>query len=175
LIVALRRSDRTKGGQPPFDPVMMCKILALHALYSLSDEGTEFQIKDRLSFQRFLGIGPQGKVPSATTGGRSGRGWRRPRRSTSFRRRQTQNSRFFEVSIWHFHPALSAFAVSSALGVLALRNIRPDHLYRVGVSLKNGAVAGRGRPKTGLPGRSITSRWFRGSEAFLHIHLALAG
>jgi hypothetical protein len=68
LIVALRRSDRTKGGQPPFDPVMMCKILALHALYSLSDEGTEFQIKDRLSFQRFLGIGPQGKVPSATTG-----------------------------------------------------------------------------------------------------------
>ncbi len=67
LIVALRRSDRGKGGRPPFDPVMMFKILVLQALYSLSDEATEFQIKDRLSFQRFLGLGIDGKVPDATT------------------------------------------------------------------------------------------------------------
>ncbi len=40
LIVALRRSDRGKGGRPPFDPVMMFKILVLQALYSLSDEAT---------------------------------------------------------------------------------------------------------------------------------------
>ena len=43
LIVALRRSDRNRGGRPPFDPVMMFKILVLQALYSLSDEGCEFQ------------------------------------------------------------------------------------------------------------------------------------
>ena len=67
LIVALRRSDRGKGGRPPFDPVMMFKILVLQALYSLSDEATEFQIKDRLSFQRFLGLGLDGRVPDATT------------------------------------------------------------------------------------------------------------
>lgn len=67
LIVALRRSDRGKGGRPPFDPVMMYKILVLQALYSLSDEPTEFQIKDRLSFQRFLRMGLDGKVPDATT------------------------------------------------------------------------------------------------------------
>jgi transposase len=67
LIAALRRSVRGKDGRPPFDPVMMFKILVLQALYSLSDEATEFQIKDRLSFQRFLGLGLDGTVPDATT------------------------------------------------------------------------------------------------------------
>lgn len=54
LVAALRRSARGKGGRLPLDPVMMSKILVLKALYSLSNEATEFQIKDRLSFQRFL-------------------------------------------------------------------------------------------------------------------------
>lgn len=67
LIGALRRNVRSKGGRPPFDPVLMFKILVLQALYSLSDEATEFQIKDRLSFQRFLGLGLDGTVPDATT------------------------------------------------------------------------------------------------------------
>lgn len=67
LIAALRRGPRSKGGRPPFDPVLMFKILVLQALYSLSDEAAEFQIKDRLSFQRFLGVGLDGAVPDATT------------------------------------------------------------------------------------------------------------
>ena len=67
LIAALRRGPRTKGGRPPFDPVLMFKILVLQALYSLSDGAAEFQIKDRLSFQRFLGLGLDGAVPDATT------------------------------------------------------------------------------------------------------------
>ena len=33
LIAALRRSDRGKGSRPPFDPVLMFKILVLQALY----------------------------------------------------------------------------------------------------------------------------------------------
>lgn len=66
LVAALRRSPQAKGGRPPFDPVLMFKILVLQALYSLSDEATEFQIKDRLSFQRFLGLGLDGTVPDAT-------------------------------------------------------------------------------------------------------------
>lgn len=45
----------------------MFKILVLQALYSLSDEATESQIKDRLLFQRILGVGLNGKVPDATT------------------------------------------------------------------------------------------------------------
>ncbi len=62
LIAALRRSACGKGGRPPFDPVMMFKILVLQAFYALSDEATEFQIKDRLSFQRFLELGLDGLV-----------------------------------------------------------------------------------------------------------------
>src|SRR5690554_3111542 len=67
LVAALRRSPRGKGGRPHFDPVLMFKILVLQALYSLADEAIEFQIKDRLSFQRFLGLGLDGTVPDATT------------------------------------------------------------------------------------------------------------
>lgn len=33
LIAALRRSPRAKGGRPPFDPVLMFKILVLQAFY----------------------------------------------------------------------------------------------------------------------------------------------
>jgi IS5 family transposase len=39
----------------------------LQALHSLSGEATELQIKDRLSFQRFLGLGLDGMVPDTTT------------------------------------------------------------------------------------------------------------
>jgi transposase, IS5 family len=64
---ALRRSDRGKGGRPPFDAVLMFKILVLQALYNLSDDQTEFQIRDRLSFMRFLGLGLHDRVPDAKT------------------------------------------------------------------------------------------------------------
>ncbi len=39
----------------------------LQALYNLSDEQAELQIRDRLSFLRFLGIGVSAKAPDATT------------------------------------------------------------------------------------------------------------
>jgi transposase, IS5 family len=67
LTAALRRGPRNKGGRPPYDCVLMFKVLVLQALYSLSDEAVEFQMKDRLSFQRFLGLGLDGAVPDATT------------------------------------------------------------------------------------------------------------
>ena len=63
----LRRSDGSKGGRPPIDPVMMLKILVLQALYGLSDEQAEFQIRDRLSFMRFLGLGLADRVPDYST------------------------------------------------------------------------------------------------------------
>jgi IS5 family transposase len=45
----------------------MFKILILQTLYNISDEQLEFQIKDRLSFQRFLGLSLSDKVPDAKT------------------------------------------------------------------------------------------------------------
>ncbi|MBY0273136.1 MAG: transposase [Alphaproteobacteria bacterium] len=60
-------SDRSKGGRPPYDAVLIFKILLLQSLYSLSDEQAEFQIKDRLSFMRFLGLELCQSVPDAKT------------------------------------------------------------------------------------------------------------
>ena len=67
LVRAVPRSDGTKGGRPAFDPVLMFKILLLQAMHGLSDERTEYLIKDRLSFMRFLGLGLSDAVPDANT------------------------------------------------------------------------------------------------------------
>ena len=67
LDAALARSDRSRGGRPPYDPVLMFKVLVLQALYSLSDDSAEFQIRDRLSFMRFLGLDLGDRVPDAKT------------------------------------------------------------------------------------------------------------
>ncbi len=64
---AVPRSDGSKGGRPPFDHVFMFKVLVLQASHSLSDERTEYLIKDRLSFMRFLGLGLADPVPDANT------------------------------------------------------------------------------------------------------------
>ena len=45
----------------------MFKILVLQTLYTLSDDQAEFQIRDRLSFMRFLGLGISDRVPDAKT------------------------------------------------------------------------------------------------------------
>src|SRR3712207_6582591 len=45
----------------------MVKVLVLQASYSLADERTEYLIKDRLSFMRFLGLSLADPVPDANT------------------------------------------------------------------------------------------------------------
>ena len=67
LDAALARSDRSRGGRPPYDVVLMFKVLVLQALYSLSDDAAEFQVRDRLSFMRFLGLGLGDRAPDAKT------------------------------------------------------------------------------------------------------------
>src|SRR6476619_5897217 len=64
---ALGRSDRAKGGRPPYDAVLMFKVLVLQTLYTLSDDQTEYQLRDRLSFMRFVGLGLHDPVPDAKT------------------------------------------------------------------------------------------------------------
>jgi IS5 family transposase len=64
----LRQKQRkSNAGRKPFDVVVMFKILILQSLYNLSDDQTEFQIRDRLSFMRFLGLTLGGRVPDAKT------------------------------------------------------------------------------------------------------------
>ena len=58
--------DKSKGGRPPHDFLMMFKVLLLQRLYNLSDDAMEYQLLDRLSFRRFVGC-DENKVPDAKT------------------------------------------------------------------------------------------------------------
>lgn len=59
--------DESKGGRPPFDILMMFKILLLQGMYNLSDDQMEYQITDRRSFMRFLELKTSDKVPDSKT------------------------------------------------------------------------------------------------------------
>jgi IS5 family transposase len=67
LTEACKKEAKGPGGRPPFDYVMMFKVLILQKLYNMADDKTEYQIKDRLSFQRFLGLSLCDTVPDAKT------------------------------------------------------------------------------------------------------------
>ena len=64
---AFRKERKSNAGRPPFDVVMMFKILVLQRLFNLSDDQTEYQITDRMSFQRFIGLSLGERVPDAKT------------------------------------------------------------------------------------------------------------
>lgn len=61
------KERRSNAGRPAFDVVLMFKILVLQSLYNLGDDAVEFQIRDRISFMRFLGLGFRSTVPDAKT------------------------------------------------------------------------------------------------------------
>jgi transposase, IS5 family len=68
LLEVVRDKERkSSAGRKPFDVVLMFKVLILQSLYNLSDEQTEFQIRDRLSFMRFLDLSLGDDVPDAKT------------------------------------------------------------------------------------------------------------
>ena len=56
-----------KVGRPPYPVIMMFKIHLIQQWYNLSDREAEFQINDRLSFRKFLGLAIEDRVPEATT------------------------------------------------------------------------------------------------------------
>ena len=59
--------DQKKGGRIPWCPVLMLKVLVLQRFYDLSAQEIEFQIMDRFSFLRFLGLRPGDGVPGHAT------------------------------------------------------------------------------------------------------------
>lgn len=61
------RPSRDKGGRPPFPTELMVRVLVLQQLFNLSDEQLEYQLLDRLSFQRFVGLRDSSRVPDANT------------------------------------------------------------------------------------------------------------
>ena len=68
LLEVVRDKERkSSAGRKPFDVMLMFKVLVLQSLYNLSDEQAEFQIRDRLSFMRFLDLSLGDDVPDAKT------------------------------------------------------------------------------------------------------------
>jgi len=64
----IREKERkSSAGRKPFDEVLMFKIMVLQSLYNLSDDAVEYQVRDRLSFMRFLGLSIGDRVPDAKT------------------------------------------------------------------------------------------------------------
>lgn len=61
------RPSRERGGRPPFPTEVMVRALVIQQLYNLSDEQMEFQLLDRLSFQRFVGLRRSSQIPDRTT------------------------------------------------------------------------------------------------------------
>ena len=65
MVLDLFRNNTEKGGRPNFDEITMIKTLFIQELYGLSDEATERELYDRISFRHFLHY-PE-KMPDART------------------------------------------------------------------------------------------------------------
>src|SRR5437016_7738286 len=58
---------KSSAGRKPVDAIVMFRMLVLQALHNLSDEQAEYQVRERLSFTRFLRLGFEDRIPDATT------------------------------------------------------------------------------------------------------------
>ena len=63
----LNKEKKSNAGAKPYDVVMMFKILILQRYYGLGDSQLEYQIIDRTSFKKFLGLESGDKVPDEKT------------------------------------------------------------------------------------------------------------
>lgn len=65
--VAPRKVDPNGGGRPPYPTETMVRILILKRLNNLSDEQMEYQLLDRMSYQRFCGLTHSACIPDRNT------------------------------------------------------------------------------------------------------------
>jgi transposase len=68
----LGQASKGPSGRPPYDYILMFKILILQRYYNLSDDQVEYQINDRLSFMRFLDLTIADDIPTVARYGISG-------------------------------------------------------------------------------------------------------
>jgi transposase, IS5 family len=62
-----RKERKTAAGRPATCRILMFKLLILQRLHNLSDERLQYQVTDRLSFMRFLGLELSANIPDART------------------------------------------------------------------------------------------------------------
>lgn len=67
VVLTAAEMKKSGAGRKPVDAIVMFRMLVLQALHNLSDEQAEYQVRDRLSFTRFLRLGIEDSIPDATT------------------------------------------------------------------------------------------------------------
>jgi transposase, IS5 family len=67
VVLTPDEAKKSNAGRKPFDAILMFRMLVLQSLYNLSDEQVEYQVRDRLSFTRFLRLGIEDRIPDGTT------------------------------------------------------------------------------------------------------------
>lgn len=65
LNAVFKKERKNHSGRPPYDYLLLFKILILQRLFNLSDDQTEYQVNDCMSFMRFLGLSLGDRVPDA--------------------------------------------------------------------------------------------------------------
>ena len=67
VVLTAGAARKSLAGRKPIDALVLFRMLVLQSLYNLSDEQVEYQVRDRLSFTRFLGLGIEDGIPDGTT------------------------------------------------------------------------------------------------------------
>jgi IS5 family transposase len=67
VVLTADEARKSNAGRKSIDALVLFRMLVLQSLYNLSDEQIEYQVRDRLSFTRFLGLGFENRIPDGTT------------------------------------------------------------------------------------------------------------
>ena len=67
VVLTADADKKSTAGRKPTDALVMFRMLVVQSLYNLSDEQAEYQVRDRLSFTRFLSLGIEDRIPDGTT------------------------------------------------------------------------------------------------------------
>ena len=64
---AFAKERKSPAGRKRIDVIVMFKMLVLQQLHNLSDAEVEFQVNDRRSFEKFVGLDVMHSIPDGTT------------------------------------------------------------------------------------------------------------
>ena len=67
VVLTAETDKKSNAGRKPIDALVLLRMLVLQSLYNLSDAQAEYQVRDRLSFTRFLELGIEDRIPDGTT------------------------------------------------------------------------------------------------------------
>lgn len=65
--ILVKKDRKSAAGRPRFDVVLMFKVIFLQRYYGLGDKQIQYQVIDRTSFRRFLGIRTVDEIPDEKT------------------------------------------------------------------------------------------------------------